>query len=278
VEAGGPLPSVLIKSVISVLLFALVLCFQNCSGAFDVEGGSQSSIDGSFQLGNWNDAFPAGVKTSNCLDDPTYNICLSYKNPIVANKGLSFSPPLTPATSTRATEVIIFNYGLVVPLTGTLRNQHFAISDPVKPTANGTTGWKLAYKDDNNHFMPQLQAFYWANRQLTYMKERTGTFYYSNRIAPIKAFDPGANDNAYFDGIGVSLGYRVAKVTSMWDSMLLCLPTRWDMETSMWPVAVPESMDVQPVDVFAPQRTVALEPFMRGREMCMLLFFFPIVL
>ena len=142
------------------------------------------------------------------MSNPDYNICLIYKDPVSAN-GAAFSPVLTPGTSSATIEQKIMTIGLKVPTQGPLRNSSYVIVDPVKATPNGGS-WKFPYKGDTNHFVAQIQAFYWLNRQLTYMKERTGKFYYENKGCQVTAYDSGTKDNAYYNGTEIVLGYRTS--------------------------------------------------------------------
>lgn len=161
------------------------------------------------ELSSWSDPFPAGIDDPNCMTKPEYNICLIYKDPVTANNN-AFNPTLTPNTSSSVIEQKVMTYGLKVPTSGALRNAHYRIVDPVMAQADGNGDWKFPYANDTNHFVAQVQTFYWLNRQITYMQEQTGKFYAVNRNLSVRAYDAGTANNAYYNGTGIVIGYRPA--------------------------------------------------------------------
>ncbi len=166
------------------------------------------SLSGIPTITSWSSPFPAGRHDPNCMTNAEYNICLIAKDPVSAN-GSAFSPTLTPGTSTAAIEERIMTIGLRVPTQGPLSNGSYIIVDPIKATPYGGS-WKFPYKGDTNHYVAQIQAFYWLNRQATFMKEQTGKFYYENQGCRVTAYDSGTRDNAYYNGTEIVLGYRSA--------------------------------------------------------------------
>ncbi len=202
IYVGGPVRLLVKVGVMGTAIIlgsaALVACSD---GAFKaVTGGSAS-------FSSWNAPFPAAVVAEDCYNNPLYNMCLIYKNPVYV-RGSAFSPKLTPLTSNGTLERQFVTLGLNVPTEGYLENIHFKMADPLRAVARAG-GWKFPYEDDTSAYLAQVQSFYWANRQLTYMKERTGKFYFERLAAPIRAYslDEGAQNNAYFDGSGITMGF-----------------------------------------------------------------------
>ncbi len=159
------------------------------------------------EIPSWSAPFPAGKHDPNCMTNPDYNICLIYKDPVSAN-GAAFSPVLTPATSNATIEQRIMTYGLKVPTQGPLSNSSYTINDSPKAQPNSSGSWKFPYQGDTNHYVAQIQAFYWLNRQLTFMKEQTGKFYHENRGCKVTAYSSSTQNNAYYNGKEIVLGYR----------------------------------------------------------------------
>ena len=158
---------------------------------------------------NWNDPIPAGMDAANCLENDEYNVCLIYKNPVFAN-GAPFSPALTTSNVTPADEAKIMTYGLVIPETSNLRSNHFRIVSPGALAEAEDGMWKFSYLEDPDHRLAQIQSFYWLNRQVSFFRERAGKFYWDDKRAPVIVYDSGTKDNAFFDGTGITLGYREA--------------------------------------------------------------------
>lgn len=160
-------------------------------------------------VNSWNDAeFPAGIEDEDCMDSDKYNACLIYKNPVFA-KGSRFSPTLTKESSNASIEKKIMTYGINLPLDKNLQNNHFVIVSDFSrpdPTQNNDS-WKFPLQNDASHFVTQLNVFYWLNRQVSFMKEYTGAFFYKNKKSKIYAYDPSVKSNASFIGSGIKLGY-----------------------------------------------------------------------
>lgn len=155
-------------------------------------------------LTSWNDTFPAPARVDNCLTNSSYNVCLTIKDP-VTTYGSSFAPVFSPTTATLAQETATFIYGLKIPTTGALSNQHFQMISSgyteVRPTSAGD--WKHRLNGDTNHNVSQIHAWYWVNRQRADTIERTGTFHFSSDVMGVKgkiqAYDSTQDFNAYFD-------------------------------------------------------------------------------
>lgn len=204
---------------------AIVLMGQACGDSFQAKVGSLNSSsygDGNPyacspksspatvpQLLSWNSSYPSPVKAADCLTNSSYNLCLTYKDP-VSTYGARFSPAFTPSSATAAQESQVFVYGVRVPASGSLSNDHFLLSNggyqTVAPTSAGD--WKHSYRSDSNHYVAQLHAWYWLNWYRSYMIERTQTFFASANLAGKKmVVRPAANveNNAYFDSYDYSM-------------------------------------------------------------------------
>lgn len=216
-------------------ILLLVLMSQACGQSFEVDGrllNANSNLPNDppnpFDPGNpgvcqnnppypflssWNGSYPTPVRADDCLSNPAYNLCLTYKDP-VSTYGAKFSPPFTPSTATPQQEQQVFVYGVKVPSSGPLVSDHFNLRSgnhaPVAPTAIGD--WKHSYRNDSNHFVAQLHVWYWVNWFRSYLIDRTGTFFASANVAKKKLqLWPAANveNNAYFDSslYSISIGW-----------------------------------------------------------------------
>ena len=211
-----------------LLTGAMLLAFQNC-GKFEAaesmrlmsSGGSYFNGPEVFAMKTWQDEFPAPVQVADCLNNKNYNLCLAYKDPI-STTGQILNPDFTIRDATEAQEVVVFSYGVQAPKGGVLRNDHFFIANDVKqyPLVKPTSAvdWKHRYRGDTNHYVAQLHAFFWINRQRSYMLRRTGQWYYSGRAAPLRAhlqdtgdpeWDQNLENNAFFDitDLSINMGY-----------------------------------------------------------------------
>ncbi len=228
---GAQMLSSVQKALLFVAATLILIFFQNCgpAGFEPVDGlnlGLQQQLDLPSEeptpdptplevaeeyatLDSFNDAFPAGDFVDDCLTDDNYNACLVYKDPVSANNG-PFAVPLNRANSTPQVELRIFNYGINLPEDGQLTNAHYTIVNPTGTVteAKADGSWKYSFAGDTNHDVGQINAFYWLNRQITYMKERTGRFYAENRDITVFAYDD-INANAYWSFVDqeIHMGY-----------------------------------------------------------------------
>ncbi|MGE0528022.1 MAG: hypothetical protein AB7G93_13790 [Bdellovibrionales bacterium] len=223
--------------------FVLIVTFQNCGQGFQgarFSLGEKSLMSGEDEraapnvnpnpfdergsepisepvsgpvLETWNDLYPAPIAAADCLDNPDYNLCLSYKDPVTTNGGQALSPALSSVSATLTQEKKVFSYGVKVPATGPLVNDNFLLElgglTAVMPTSAGD--WKVRVNGDAHHGMAQLHSWYWLNREISYFLERTGTFYatasHTQRKLTVRPYMAEIRNNAYFRASDYSLSF-----------------------------------------------------------------------
>ncbi len=189
----------------STFLYGLLCLFiSSCSSEFKTTGSKELKSKTDIPvLTSWTADFPAGVLLENCLDNPEVNLCIPYKDPVSSIEG-SFSPRLSFNNSNDDKENDYLIYGLKVPDTGTLENQHFEIVPPGAAVTPNNGSWKFSYSNDPDRKLPQISTFYWANRMRTHFYQETGTFYLDNKA--LKIYTYLASEVASYNGTSVALG------------------------------------------------------------------------
>lgn len=143
----------------------------------------------------------------NCLKgDNQYDSCIFFKNPVYQNKG-SFSSAINFFTDMESVQT----YGVKLKSlddSGYLQNSSFGVKagDLSRAKKNSRGNWKYhytyKYSDDsdsnNNYWVGQIMAFYWLNREKDLFKEKTGTFYASDRNISVITYQ-SKYPNAHWD-------------------------------------------------------------------------------
>jgi hypothetical protein len=150
-----------------------------------------------------------------CMDNPTYDTCLFYKNP-VAQKKAPLNPSLSPTSNLQSLQI----YGVKLANlneSGYLENSTYRITpgsgmNRVRKNAQGS--WKYEFSTnctgelcdaDPDHKTGQLMGYYWLNRQAETMANETGKFYAKDKNITVETYYANM-DNAYWDGESIILG------------------------------------------------------------------------
>jgi hypothetical protein len=147
-----------------------------------------------------------GQFDQNCLNNPNFDACLFWKNP-VAQRGQAYPSLLRFGQSLSEQTFGIRLSDQTSP--DKLENQHirvFSSSGPTAQPGNGST-FRLSYAEDRNRYHnAQLMSYFWLNIQQKEMSRRAGTFYASNKRIPVDAFNSGVENNAYWDTQKIVMG------------------------------------------------------------------------
>ena len=101
-------------------------------------------------LADWDGDYPAADDVPDCMDNPNYNACLVYKDPVTANGG-PFANPYSRNNSTPVQERRIFTYGINLPVDGDLENASFVIRNQGPIAQSDQNGsWKFRFGGDSN--------------------------------------------------------------------------------------------------------------------------------
>ena len=163
-----------IKSLatLSFTSIILILAFQNCS-EFKVVDGMQknSSFEGN-TLKEMN-PIPASDKIDDsCMSNNEFDACLFLKNP-VAQANSNFTSPLNFATDLSAVQT--FGVKLRGTIDGKLESSNVVIEmSKGTPLDVSTASIKLNATGDSDLNVAQVNAYYWSNRVINFMKAWTG--------------------------------------------------------------------------------------------------------
>jgi len=195
-------------------LSSLNLDFSSLQGTVDVDALATFN-DGKFARNRITLELPLNGETAksdnNCFSSSDYDSCIFYKNPI-AQKGAPFSPAISAGTDLSLYQIYGVKLRNLASSTA-LRNDTFNISVSTGTQANKTqsvdgNSWKLSYANDQaKHFNAQVMAYYWLNQMDEVFTYKMGVFYPHNKSIPIDAYNSSIDNNAYWDGTGILMGF-----------------------------------------------------------------------